>query len=85
MNSLIEIALDIVGSPEKMDPLYLDPGSGSFLIQLVIASALGAALVLRTSWGRIKSFFKRDQAENPEDETASLVETESEDEAASKR
>jgi hypothetical protein len=71
MNPLIGIALDIVSSPEKMDPLYLDPGSGSFLIQLIIASLLGAALVFRTSWGRIKNFFKRDQAEMPEDEAES--------------
>jgi hypothetical protein len=42
----------------RNDP-YLDPGSGSFLIQLVIASLLGAAFVLRTSWSKIKSFFKR--------------------------
>ena len=41
------------------DDLYLDPGSGSFLIQLIIASLLGAAFVLRTSWSRIKSFFKK--------------------------
>jgi len=42
----------------RNDP-YLDPGSGSFLIQLIIASLLGAAFVLRTSWSKIKSFFKR--------------------------
>ena len=42
----------------RNDP-YLDPGSGSFLIQLIIASLVGAAFVLRTSWSRIKSFFKR--------------------------
>ena len=41
------------------DDPYLDPGSGSFLIQLLIASLLGAAFVLRTSWSRIKSFFTR--------------------------
>ena len=41
------------------DDLYLDPGSGSFLIQLIIASLLGAAFVLRTSWSKIKSFFSR--------------------------
>ena len=41
------------------DDWYLDPGSGSFLIQLIIASLLGAAFVLRTSWSKIKSFFKR--------------------------
>jgi hypothetical protein len=38
---------------------YLDPGSGSILLQLLIAAILGAILVLRTSWGKIKAFFSR--------------------------
>ena len=37
--------------------LYLDPGSGSFLIQLAIAALLGLAVALRASWGRIKGWF----------------------------
>ena len=69
MNPLITIAFDIISSPEKIEPLYLDPGSGSFLIQLLIASALGAALVFKTSWTRIKNFFKRDGVEATEEET----------------
>ena len=36
---------------------YLDPGSGSFIIQIVIASLLGLGIVLRASWGRIKGLF----------------------------
>ena len=40
-------------------PAYLDPGSGSFLIQLIVAGALGAALAVRMSWNRIKGFFRR--------------------------
>jgi len=34
--------------------LYLDPGSGSFLIQLLIASLAGAGIAIAISWGRIK-------------------------------
>ena len=36
---------------------YLDPGSGSFLIQLLIAALLGAGIAIRASWGRIKGWF----------------------------
>ena len=36
---------------------YLDPGSGSFLIQLLIAALLGVGIALRASWGRIKGLF----------------------------
>jgi hypothetical protein len=41
--------------------LYLDPGSGSFLIQLLIAGLAGAGLAIAISWGRIKRLFKRNK------------------------
>jgi hypothetical protein len=50
---------------------YLDPGSGSVLIQLLIAGLLGAAFILKVSWKKIKAFFSRSKApadEKPEDE-----------------
>ena len=36
---------------------YLDPGSGSFLIQLLIAVLLGLAVAVRASWSKIKGWF----------------------------
>ena len=49
---------------------YLDPGSGSFLIQLLIAALLGAGIALRASWGKIKKYFgiKSEADEDAEDE-----------------
>jgi len=50
---------------------YLDPGSGSVLIQLLIAGLLGAAFILKVSWKKIKAFFSRSKTpkdEKPEDE-----------------
>jgi hypothetical protein len=38
---------------------YLDPGSGSFLIQLLIAALLGGLFLLKAYWGKITTFFKR--------------------------
>lgn len=38
---------------------YLDPGSGSYLLQLLIAGALGALFALRLYWKRVKSFIAR--------------------------
>ena len=46
---------------------YLDPGSGSFLIQLLIAALLGAGIALRASWSKVKKFFG---IETPVDEDA---------------
>ena len=51
--------------------LYLDPGSGSYLIQVIIAAVLGAGFFFRNSWTKIKSFFKKpEQKKEPENETA---------------
>jgi len=36
---------------------YLDPGSGSFLIQLAIAALLGLGVAARAYWGKIKGWF----------------------------
>jgi hypothetical protein len=37
--------------------LYLDPGSGSFLIQLLLAVLLGAGVAVRMYWNKIKGLF----------------------------
>lgn len=50
---------------------YLDPGSGSFLIQLLIAALLGLGVALRASWSKIKVLFgkKSDAADEDDDDT----------------
>jgi len=35
---------------------YLDPGAGSYILQMVLAAILGIGVAIRLSWGRIKSF-----------------------------
>jgi hypothetical protein len=50
---------------------YLDPGSGSYLLQLLIAGLLGGFFVVRSSWDKIKSFFRKlfsREEEKPTDE-----------------
>ena len=36
---------------------YLDPGSGSFIIQIAIAALLGLGVAIRASWSNIKKYF----------------------------
>ena len=36
---------------------YLDPGTGSYIFQLLIAGLLGAAFAIKVFWIRIKNFF----------------------------
>ncbi|HXD11022.1 MAG TPA: hypothetical protein VN653_13235 [Anaerolineales bacterium] len=49
---------------------YLDPGSGSFLLQLAIAALLGMAVAFRAYWGKIKSWFGiKPKPEDDDDES----------------
>lgn len=48
---------------------YLDPASGSMILQLLLGGVAGAAVILRLFWGRILGFFgiHRDEHEHGED------------------
>lgn len=52
--------------------LYLDPGAGSMILQIAIASVLGIFVFVRMQWANIKKLFgkKSDttQDENDQDE-----------------
>ncbi len=39
--------------------MYLDPGSGSFIIQMLLAGLLGAAVAVRIYWKKIVAFFNK--------------------------
>lgn len=41
---------------------YIDPGSGSILIQVILATCLGGIVVF---WQKIKSLFTRNKPEDP--------------------
>jgi hypothetical protein len=43
--------------PARDAHAYLDPGTGSFLLQAVIAVVMGALLTLKLYWQQLKSFF----------------------------
>ena len=36
---------------------YIDPGTGSYIIQVIIGGALGAAFALKVYWRKIKFYF----------------------------
>ena len=46
---------------------YLDPGSGSFLLQLLAGALLGLGLAIRSNWARIKRFFGGKPARGDDD------------------
>ena len=47
---------------------YLDPGSGSYILQLLIAGLLGAGFAIKSYWRNIKSFFSRSSTKNSDPE-----------------
>ena len=51
---------------------YLDPGTGSMLVQLLLGGVAGALVVGKLYWTRIKAFFGRqpmpDASQEPESE-----------------
>jgi hypothetical protein len=56
-------ALSILSKPTA----YLDPGSGSLLIQIILASLLAIGVAARIYWKRIKDFFQRNKSAGAED------------------
>ena len=45
--------------------LYVDPGSGSYLIQVIIAAVLGFLFYFKNIWWKIKAFFFRPKKADP--------------------
>jgi hypothetical protein len=46
---------------------YLDPGSGSMILQLILAALLGLGVFVRIQWRKIKSLFGRKNTNDDND------------------
>ena len=46
--------------------MYIDPGSGSVILQLILAALLGIGVTIRLFWGKINSLFNRKEKANEE-------------------
>jgi hypothetical protein len=57
-------------SPILRPHAYLDPGSGSFLLQLLIAGIVGAGFLIKVYWKKIKGLFNRSDAKKEDDSEA---------------
>lgn len=64
----LQVLFHVLG-PQGPTPLYLDPGSGSILLQTLIAAGLGLVFVIRLSWKKIKRFFSGSKAQEEPQET----------------
>lgn len=55
---------------------YLDPGTGSFILQGIIAGVLGSLVVIKSYWHRLKALFSR-SATPPSDDAGDSGRSES--------
>lgn len=49
---------------------YIDPGSGSYALQIIIASVLGILTLIKIYWSRLKTFFVSFLNKKPDNESA---------------
>lgn len=54
--------------PLEAQAAYLDPGSGSFLIQIIVASLVGISFFAKMFWKNIKLFFFHIFVKKPDQE-----------------
>jgi hypothetical protein len=47
---------------------YLDPGSGSFIIQIILAGIMGLMLMAKIYWKKIRGFFGKETIEDTGDD-----------------
>ena len=48
--------------------MYIDPGTGSVLLQIILAAALSLGVVVKVFWKKIKLFFSKNKPATAEDE-----------------
>jgi biotin transporter BioY len=55
--SLLLFVLVIMAGLPSIAFGYIDPGTGSYLLQVAIAALLGGGLAVKIFWKKIKNFF----------------------------
>ena len=58
----LAIPLLLVLAAEARVDAYLDPGSGSMLVQLLLGGVAGAAVIMKLGWERFKDIFRSSKA-----------------------
>lgn len=77
MHTLVEVVRNVVegisaAGLHKSPLMYLDPGSGSFIIQLLIGAGAGILVTVGVFWNRIKAFFGRSSESNLDEDDDDL-------------
>ncbi len=78
LRAVLAAVLLVVAAPgvlRSRQLAYIDPGSGSFLIQIAIATVLGGAVMARLWFSRIIGIFRRTRPGDDEPEPTDDVES----------
>ena len=57
--TLITHILLTLADPMKSVQAYLDPGSGSFILQILLAALVGGLFIVKSYWKKIAEFFRK--------------------------
>jgi hypothetical protein len=60
---IIALAVAVLGISAEPAFAYIDPGTGSILLQSVIGAISGALVLLRLYWTRIRRFFSKSRTD----------------------
>jgi hypothetical protein len=64
------LAAIAAGQPLEIRVAYLDPGTGSLIVQALVAALAGAAVVITSYWKKIRAFFRRGSRDSESSDTA---------------
>ena len=60
----------VLASPQPL-AAYIDPGSGSYLLQILVAGVLGASFAVKRFWGNIVALFRRSESSDEDSPSSS--------------
>ncbi len=64
------LAAIAAGQPLEIRVAYLDPGTGSLIVQALVAAFAGAVVVITSYWQKIRGFFRRSSRGSESSDTA---------------
>ena len=68
---IIRQLIVLIGSLNK-DLAYLDPGSGSFILQILLATLLASLLFFKSFWRKVIGIFKKPSPDEDEIENQAV-------------
>jgi len=63
------LAAIAAGQPLEIRVAYLDPGTGSLILQALVAALAGAVVVITSYWQKIRALFRRSSRDSEPSET----------------